>query len=230
MSDVLAKLKQRGFWKILIRPSEYVENRVHEISHLKEIIRKTVIELRGWDFPHIDTHDDFNVGLTWIGQEVDWSQHIESWRLYQSAQFAFFGSILDDWEDQSFWSRPGPDWRPGTTLSVFDVLARYTEAFEFAARLALGEINAESIEVSILLSGLKGRELRVNHPNRSGFSYVRTTAIKEFPYVATIDRATLVAEARDLALVAANQLFVRFNWEPGVEHLRGMQTEFWSRK
>ena len=226
MSEILEKLKSRGYWRILVRPAEFVATRVQSLLGLGEIVRKSALELRGWDFPHITLHTNLDIGLDWVGQEVDWSEHVESWRLYQSGQFAFYGSILDDWQDQSIWESLKPDWRAGQYLSVFDTIARFTAAYEFASRISLTEAGGEMISIHVTIVGLRGRELRIDHPRRSGFSYPRTAAIPEFPFKVSVPRAQLVAEARELALVNANELFTRFNWTPGVEFLRGMQNEF----
>ena len=229
MTEILQKLKSRGYWKVLIRPTDFVRTRVEDIQTLVDIIKKTAVEFRGWDFPHVSSHSGPSIGIDWIAQEVNWSEHVESWRLYQSGQFAFFGSMWEDWRDESIWEQPRSTWRPGAYLPVVDAVFRYTEIYEFAARLALTDAGAGAMTISITVIGLQGRELRIDHPNRSGFSFPRTCAISEFPYSTALPREQLIGEARNLALVNANELFNRFGWSPGIEFLRGMQEELWRR-
>ena len=225
MSAVLQKAKSRGHWKVVIRPEEFRETRVPDFSTLSDLISRTTVAFRGWDFPHSDIHAGHDIGINWIGQEVDWSEHVETWRLYQSGQFVFIGSIFDDWQDQSIWEPPKADWRPGAYLPVMDTVFRFTEIYEFAARLALSYPGVDIVRVEITLVGLKGRTLRMDHRDRSGFITPRTCAIPEFPYSRSLPREQLAAEASDLALENTNELFTRFHWSPGVEFLRGMQEE-----
>jgi hypothetical protein len=223
MSNTLEKIKLRGYWKVVIRPAEFLRERVAELLYLKEIIRKSSVELRGWDFPHISSNTDISVGMDWVGQEVDWSEHVETWRLYQSGQFAFYGGIYYDWQDQSIFERPSQSWTPGKHLGVVDTIFRLTEIYELAARLSMTEAGGDSLFIGTTLVGLSGRALRIDDPRRSGFSYPRTSAIQEFPYSVTLPREQLVSEARDQALKHADQLFTRFNWTAGVEFLKTMQ-------
>ena len=225
MNEVLNKLKSRGFWEIAIRPADFRKDRIPELQTLKHIITQSSVSLRGWSFPHISTKMDIQVGLDWIQQWVDWSDQIEAWRFYQSGQFAFYGSIRDDWRDQSFWGRPNEEWKPGTSLSVIDVIFHYTEIFEFAARLALTEAGSETIIIFIVLNGLKERQLRIDSPSRSGFDYPRVAHIESFPQTHSVLRQELVAEPRRLALKASKELFIRFDWTPNLELLRGLQDE-----
>lgn len=225
MSELLQKAKSRGHWKVVIRPEEFREHRVPDLSALSDIISRATVTFRGWDFPHANGHDGHDIGIDWIGQEIDWSEHVETWRLYQSGQFAFFGTIPDDWQDQSFFSSPERRWEPGAYLPVMDTIFRLTEVYEFAARLAMSEAGGDTMRVSVTLVGLQDRTLRMDHANRSGFSYPRKCTIPEFPYSVPVPRDQLVAEATELALQNANELFVRFHWNAGVDFLRGMQEE-----
>lgn len=225
MSDLVEKIKSRAYWRIVIRPSDFKKDRIPELQTLKQIVTQSAVLLRGWDYPHIDSHNPIQSGVDWVQQEVEFSTHVESWRFYQSGQFAFLGSISDDWLDQSFWGKPPKGWEIGNSLSVLDVIFRFTEIFEFAARLAMTEAGGDSMNIFISLHGLKNRQLRLDSPMRAGSTYQRVCHIESFPQTISVSKQELVAEAQLLALNASKELFERFNWTPSVDVLRGMQEE-----
>src|SRR5216684_2157396 len=86
MSDLTKAIREKGYWYIDVRPAEYVGDRVPYTS-LGPILDRTVVRLRGWDFPHIDRQRDLQRGNTWIGGETDWSWFKEAWRFYRSGQY-----------------------------------------------------------------------------------------------------------------------------------------------
>lgn len=223
MDEVIDKIKSRGYWKVIIRPSDFRNDRVPEFETLEHIVTQSSVSLRGWSFPHISTKTEIQRGIDWVQQWVEWSDHVEAWRLYQSGQFVFNGSIRDDWWDKSFWRRPGEDRKPGSILSVVDVVFHFTEILEFAARLAMTDAGSEMMKIGITLVGLKERQLRLDDPWREGFDYPRTAHIESFPQEISARRQQLVAEPRLLALKASRELFVRFSWSPTIEFLRELQ-------
>lgn len=156
----------------------------------------------------MSTKTDIQIGLDWVQQWVEWSDHVEAWRLYQSGQFVFYGSIRDDWWDQSFWRRPGEDRKPGAILSVIDVVYRFAEIFEFAARLAMTEAGSETMTICITLVGLKERQLLFQDQWGEGFDYPRIAHIDSFPQTFSVFRQELVADPRLLALKASREVFI----------------------
>lgn len=223
MDGVIDRIKTRGYWKVIIRPSDFRRDRIPDFQTLKHIITKSSVSLRGWSFPHVSTKTDIQIGLDWVQQWVEWSDHVEAWRLYQSGQFVFYGSIRDDWWDQSFWRRPGEDRKPGAILSVIDVVYRIAEIFEFAARLAMTEGGSETMTICITLVGLKERQLWFQDQWGEGFDYPRIAHIASFPQTFSVSRQELVADPRLLALKASREVFIRFDWTPSIEGLREVQ-------
>lgn len=219
--SIVETIKSRGYWRIEIHPRDFVERRI-EISRLAHIIRSTAVELTGWDFPHIGS-DALRIHLDYVSQETNWEHFVETWRFYQSGLFIFLGCIPNDWRDRSgLWS-PHPKWKANSEMPVSEAVSRYTEVFELATRLALSEMNADSLKIRIGLHNLSGRHLVLDYPNRVGFSYARTTSLETFPYEREVSKAELAAEGWDLALDATSELFARFDWTPGKEMLRTMQ-------
>jgi hypothetical protein len=179
--------------------------------------------LRGWDFPHIDVQSPLERQAEWVGQESEWSCYLESWRFYQSGQFADISGISSDWLDQAHWSRPQPGWQPSKTLGIGEVVFTLIDVFEFFARLALTEVGDDVMIVKLRLCGLKGRTLVNDDPRRSPLFRSYETSMDEYPYSKEIDRSQLAAEPREAALEPTLQIFERFGWAPGADHIRGWQ-------
>jgi hypothetical protein len=228
MNNLLKKIRERGYWQILFHPADFNEKRVTRIQDLAPIVRAAAVEFRGWDFPHI-SREGPTIGLDWIEDKVEWSEYFETWRFYQSGQFVYYGGIRTDWLDQSEFQAPMKQWRPGLLLPVTDTVFKFTEIFEFASRLSSGPLDAPHVTLRISLSGLDQRELWIDNPNRSGFHAPRKAAIPEYSQTFQLGRDQLLAETRQLAVVAAEELFARFNWTPGGEFLGVMQGELFRR-
>ena len=97
MSELLEKIRSRSYWKVIIRPATFVENRVPHRSALLPILEKNSVELKGWSFPHIDSFLKLDEGSDWIGQGISWDSIVELWRFYQSGQFVHYFGMPEDW-------------------------------------------------------------------------------------------------------------------------------------
>ncbi len=210
----------------MIRPGAYVENRVSDISVLYPILQKISVELRGWDFPHIDPHIPCHIDNDWIEQNSEVNQYLELWRFYQSGQFVDWIGMEEDWLNQ-FVDWPTPDgWKPGSYLGVENAVFQYTEIFEFAARLSMTGVGDDLMHLEIDLRGLKGRGLRLEKRRKSSsFLRDRKAEIDKLPYVIDVSRTELITASKELALKPAIELFRRFGWDPSLEILRDMQGE-----
>ena len=223
MTALLDKIRSRGYWRVVIRPMTFVQDRIPSIASLRPIIEKTSVDLRGWDFPHIDPHVNIDIHEDWIEQAFEWLEYLEVWRLYQSGQFVDIVAIPSDWFDQSSHGPAG--WEVETRLPIVDALFTLTEIFEFASRLALTEAGDDPVHIEITLAGLAGRELFVGDPGRAPLFRRYTTQMSEFKRTFNMSRSELVASAKDLALTEALELFSHFGWDTTREHLREWQDQ-----
>ncbi len=226
MSSLYGKIRSRGYWRVVIRPQPFVEKRISQITELYPILQNTSVQLRGWDFPHLDPHIQTRVDIDWIGQESDWEHFLEIWRFYQSGQFIDITGMDEDWYDQRH-SIPAAlgDWRPGSILGIGNTLFRFTEIFEFASRLAMTQAGDDIMRVEITVSNLEGRKLWVDSSSRMPIRYDYVASISEFPYQIELSRSELIAAPRELALKPAIELFRRFGWDPSQDMLRDHQKE-----
>ena len=226
VADLTDDIRSRGHWQVVIRPTAFVAGRVSDIAVLFPIVEHSSVQLRGWDFPHVDRNDRPIIDVNCVGQETRWQHMLETWRIYQTGQFFHLAGIWDDWRDQSEWWPPPPGWSPGERLGIGDVLFRFVEIFEFAARLSTTAAGDDSMHIEVRLGGLANRLLFVDSPSR--LPYLRgqpRIAINEFPFEVDVSKTELEADPRGLALRGSIEVFKRFGWEPPLENLRVWQAE-----
>lgn len=221
MSGLLDKIRSKGYWRVVVRPNHFAEKRVEDISALKPILQKSSVRLRGWDFPHINGRGKSYRDVDSIVQEFEWDHYHELWRLFQSGQFIYYGGFVMDWTERK--AVPSSGGTPKKVLSVRDAVFRFTEIFEFAARMALTEAGHEQMHIEIKAGGLKGRFLWVDPARYIDFSIEQKAEIDEVLYQADVPSAKLMGQPKELALFPARELFKRFDWDANLEVLRDMQ-------
>ena len=219
------KIKTRGYWRVLIRPSTFESERISNILRLEKILSKLAVSLRGWDYPHIDTETRPLIGNSWIEQEIDWEMYVESWRFYQSGQFIHHSGFTEDWYQQARRLGPHPEVNPGATLGAKSALFRLIEIFEFAQRFAFSEVGDATIHVEIQLCGLSGRALTADSDHHLSLFDNYVANLSEYGWSEYIERSQLAADARSLAIGHAQKLFQRFGWDASLSVLSSWQEE-----
>lgn len=180
--NVIKKIKSKGYWEINIHPDVYNSQRI-EKQKIKEIVRSAVVELSGRDYPHFrDSEGEPYPILNGIEKFVDFSNHIEFWRMTQSANFYQLLGLQEDWmrdvKYRNIWSDEdelkGKKW-----LGVLRTLYTLIEIFEFAKRLAFQGIFEDKVVIEIKLYDLSDRQLIVDSFDRVPFSFPRVAKISE---------------------------------------------------
>ena len=230
MSALLEKIRSRGYWKVIVRPTTYVEKRVLDKKTLEHILRATSVSLiRGRDFPHVDD-SELNEGTDWIGQEIAWDRIRELWRFYQSGQFVDYFGVISDWRETSGGLRPSPNGghrRVNLDIGIEDVAAQFTEVFEFAARLSFTEAGDSGTHIEIAAGNLNDHNLLLPcSPRRHRIVEAHKPSMT---YITDLPNGNLVADKRDLALKASIEFFQCFNWNPSIKFLRDVQADALSR-
>jgi hypothetical protein len=223
VSDVLDKIRSRGYWDVEIRPLSFDAGRL-SYEDLEDVIEGATVRMRGWPVPFIDQREPWLRGDDWVGQNIDalMVSHLETWRLFTSGQFVHFRAITADWGESDVIA---PE-RPGERIiPVWEILFYLTEVVELAARLTLKTKRPRSVLVRVTLSGMADRGLVVGQRNRPEFfhPYVQQQDLLHAEVEVPAD--DLIAEPRDVALGLAHHLLLRFGWKPAIEQLRGHQLE-----
>ena len=217
MNSAVAEIRSRGHWRVTIHPMSFEESRV-PYDQLLPVLERCVVELRGWDFPHMDRNEPVQRNLKNIEQQSRWQHHAERWMFFQSGLFTSVATIASDWRDRSEWWPAPSGWTPGKSLGLFDSLWTYLEIYEFASRLSRQIPGDDLLRVKAVVGPLSGRVLTDDSaPGRFTFRGGSTTAVEEFPIDSIHSREDLLANATNLAADAARQLYSRFNFNPDKE-------------
>jgi hypothetical protein len=213
LKEILEKIKSHGFWRVDIRPTKFGKERIKTLRECKEIIRSSVVQLTGWDYPHIGPIDPVNK-LNHIESTVDFNKFVEIWRFYQSGQFIHLFACREDLmhQDPTATGSFGPEIKGTKFLGIVDTLYTITEIFEFAARLAEKNVFDPSLKITLDLFGMENRQLFFWNPAPKLFrAYV--SSVNHIPVVKTLTVEELLANAPRLALDATLYIFERFNWD-----------------
>lgn len=222
------KIKTKGHWAITIRPAEFKEDRIPSRSELFPLVYDTAVSTNGRIIPAIDSDNEpLNHGSDWIEFSSEWSTDIQSWRFYQSGQFVLLLAVWTDWVEN-----PAPRHVPypsGRIFPLWDSLATFAAIYEFAARLAITAAGSTQMIVKTAIKNLQGAQLVQDN--------LHTTSLRHYEFLndsfeyptgkaTAIDRAALVANHRQFAAEAGNELLLQFGFQSTVESVLRMQSEF----
>jgi hypothetical protein len=219
---ILDKIRTRGYWRVVIRPTTFDEQHIPNYSDLFSIVEKNAVRLRGWDFPHIDYQSAPLRGADWVGQEFDCQDEIEIWRIHMSGQFVCFFTIWGDWRDHSSVWPTEPGWKAGRYIYYTPTVYSFVEIFEFAVRLALSPASAASMTIEIQLHNLQGRQV-VSTDIMVPVSGVYDTQMPDWNRRWEGPQTDLIARPRELAAEAARDFFERFGLNLSLESLTRVQ-------
>lgn len=209
MSGIIEKIKSRGYWEVIIRPTKFEKVRINTLEECKEIIHTCSVSLRGWNYPHIKAPKN---GMDWIEEMTDWENHIETWRFYQSCQFMHFLGCKEDWlENVKFFPQ---DFKiePGMGLEILNTLYSITEIYEFATRLIAKGVMGDGIEIKISLNNMKGRKLFFfDHDRYLSADYF--CGINQLPLQKIVSEKELLGNAASYALDDFIKIMIWFNWD-----------------
>jgi len=226
MTELLEKIKSRGYWRVLVRPEKYIAERVDTLAKCETLVEENQVRHRGWYFPHTDRSRTRN-GLNYVELQTDFRGKYEAWRFYQSGQFAFWSALDEDWlEEFPFRDTSNlPKFKPGESLSVLSTLFRLSEIYEFASRLAQVGLFDDQLYLSIELFGTKNRKMNFWTPDRSmGMNCLCVEP--SLPRARTFQTVDFVPRARDLALEHFLWIAERFQCRASEHVFRRDQEKF----
>ena len=233
MSELLEKIRSRGYWKVIIRPADLVENRIENPDALYRILDNSAARIRHrwFGFPHIQWESETRRGKDWIGQEFQWGRYLELWRFYQSGQFIAYRGLYGDWADHAP-ALPVPaeaDLR--ACLEAEDALLQLTEVFQLAVSLTFTAAAADCVHLAASLHNLEGRQLVLQRgaARPDTIATAAPSAVAEFVYRREFPKITLAIQSKELAQQAAGELFRHFDWHPPARLLQDLQANFGAR-
>lgn len=236
--ELINKIKEKGYWKVVIRPIDFKKDLIPDVYDCKKIIESSIVSLRGWNYPHIH-RDGINIcGNDSIESYCDWKGggYFEYWRFYQSGQFAHYFSMREDYRISDKKIKQIQSYHDTIStrfLSILSTLYSVTEIFEFAQRLAAKNALGKSVEVIIELGNVYGRELFFWDSYSRYLSRSYTCRFREEHIVEkrVVSKEKLIASSDKLALDVCMNIFKKFNWpEPPIKVFEEDQRKFLERR
>ena len=231
-NEVKNLIKQHGYWEVVFTPLTFNPTLISDRTTCKQLLQKSTVRLRGWDYPHFPTvnNDEQKIylGADHCEAFIDWGNHKEVLRLYQSGLFVHYLALFEDWMSEDRFkelvksSDQYDKTEPGSALSFVSAIYSLTEIYEFLRRLASDSIIYDNgVRVEIKLNGIGvGRRLESFDPGRIGLfgMYTSNTPDVIFP-IKEISKEDILNSSRKFSLEAVKYLFETFGWENMPMHI-----------
>lgn len=233
--NLLETIKSRGYWRVNFQPV-IIATKISSLGDCLDIVEKNRVELRGWDYPHFprrrDADSNVEAGNNYYAGWIEWYNHIEFWRMYQSGQYLHYFALREDGGDTDGWDiTPNSNTEPNKFLSIVGTIYSITEIFEFASRLATQNLYDEGVKISITLDNAENRILRMEDPMRGPLFDEYKTALKEITFSQVYSKEDLITKPQDLALEVIVYIFDRFKWHrPPIEVFKKDQDTLINRR
>lgn len=233
-AGLLEKIRRHGHWRVNFQPLA-AESQL-SVGRARELVQGCAVSLRGWDYPYASSSDRTNGGIennaNFSSGWVDWVDHIEFWRLYESQQFLGYRALSEDWQDaRTQAGLPALGTRQGEWVGVLGLVYQLTEIFEFLSRLMGKDVYTSGVRVAVTLINVRGRTLFIESVNRAPFLAKHQTQAEEIRFEKEYGRDEVLAVSADLALDAIVYFVDKFGWShPPIETLRKDQQDLLAKR
>jgi hypothetical protein len=223
---LLEKIRAVGHWRINYRP---VGRRAEPLSlvRCRDVIQKSSVSIRGWDFPHVSHRNDDTGGFANVGNYIEdwtnWSGFLEFSRLYRSTQFLSYVALHEDTNRTDYGNPSVP------ILDALSTVYSVTEFVEFLFRLCSHGLYESGVFLSIELRNTRGRYLHSGR-NRIPFFDRFSTEAEVISVERNLTRFDLSDDQRRLAAGIALEVFDHFGWSPAQEQILTDIDRFYRRE
>lgn len=218
------QIKATGYTRVVIRPTDKPETLT--VVQARDIVDKSSVSLRGWDYPHIPHRDDEHGGNDTAADFAqgwcDWYCHREFWRMYKSGQFLHYKALREDLSKEGNIPQDGP------VLATGSLIYSATEVVEFTYRLFRNNIYQGGASIDLTIGKTRGRQLWIDNPNRMPFSVPRKTASEAVAVGVMLTPSDFMAvDPKDPAMEMLLKVFDAFGWSASPEQIRKSQDELY---
>lgn len=220
---LLDRIRSVGHWRVNFRPFSAPGTRLL-LGQCREIVEKSSISVRGWDFPHISRgygdEGGYSNEAEYVENWTDWYGFNEFWRMYPSTQFLSYVVLRED-------TMPADYGNPRVRiLSTPEAIFQITEFIEFCHRLCKSGLYKEGVYAHLALINTKNRIL-VTGPRQIPFFDRMETNAERIDLRMHLDAERLSEDHRTIAVELCIQLFDRFGWNPDGTQLQAVQERFY---
>lgn len=163
--DVMSAIKQRGYWKIEIKPAVYRRD-MHTLGTLRNALASSQVRYRGWPYPHIGgmRGKTYNMDRC-VESRIRWGEFAEVSRFYRSGRFVHHIGMVEDRHGAARMDGlvvEDPAMPERRFLRARSALYYLTEMYLFASNLARREMLGSETVVDVTLYDQAGRILVFN--------------------------------------------------------------------
>lgn len=211
------KIAKLPHWRVTYRSSTY-KKRITDPQVAFDLVRKSLVRLRGWDYPYVSEDRAEQVReQEYVASGCDWSGLIEYWRLYYSGQFIHLFSLRENfiYDTQGF-------------IDITNTLYNIAEVIEFAARLCQKGIYQDSLQISIQIKNVKDFRLWSKDRFWRGNHLATSNIIEK---TIEVNAQDLLGQAASLTLDNTINVFKWFGWDnPPRDLLKNDLEKFLARR
>ena len=213
IEEIKGKIDSLGNIRIIFEPSIYDENLIPK-KELQNILEKSKVSLRGWDFPHIPIENKEGAKRPYfvVGNGIEfydyWGGIMEIFRFYQSGQFLGKFVLYED----TIGRANNQELKVGEYLDFLSLIYRITEISVFIKNL-LEITTIEGGTLTIEINNVKGRKLDsiFSHNILPFFdSYIsgmpKITAFRKFT------KEQILNDPLQISRELLGDIFTDFNW------------------
>jgi hypothetical protein len=224
MEKLIEKIKENGYWKVIIRPDEFEAKLIDDRESASKIIENNAISLRGWSYPYIDPREGIlRSGIDSVSSLCDWTEggHFEFWKFYLNGQFVHYFSMVEDYRMKkkdkervciSFAFSKLEQENP-RFLSIINALYTITEIFLFAANIAKAANFGDKTEIVVELGNVDRRTLFFWDESYRMLNKPYTAIYQPITESIVVQTEDLIGNPAGLALDFAINIFKDFNWK-----------------
>ena len=139
---------ESSYWRIRIFPQTYNAQLI-ERSECLNLIKRTKVEIGGWNYPSIPSGGIKRTGSNWIGYLGNQSARSQSWVLYESGHFIDISGTFPTEAANDIDRIIGNKF-----ITDGEIIYTITSVFRFAANLCQQEIYAGGVNIEIALENL----------------------------------------------------------------------------
>lgn len=225
-NEVKNKIQERGYWEVVFTPRIFNPTLIADRTTCKKMLEENSVRLRGWDYPHVPKNNIDNQKI-YFGADhceafIDWGNHKEVLRFYQSGMFVHYMALFEDWmkEDKLGEFVVNRDryqkTEPGSALSFISAIYTLTEIYEFLRRLASSsDVYDSGVRIELKLNGVsESRKLESFDPGRIGLFGRYTSNVSDIVFpIKNLTKEEILNSSKQNALQDVRYLFETFGWE-----------------
>jgi len=182
--DLVKKIETKAYWYIRIDPCIETRNMESNLE-LEEFIKQNIVKILVKDFPDLSgknrkLESGYEVSLDDTDNEFFNNIHI--WQLFRDGSFIIYDGLYLDWNDVQDSIQNEGDSKT-EKIGISSMLFYLTILFRFASNLIKNDFYKDGIRLEINLCNIKDRELFVDNPRGTPFSYSRSYNDVKISYV-----------------------------------------------